>query len=224
MFLCNLIFWFSYYWQAGRIRYSNKILDISTDAAQPELISLVLQWKTMEISNKPLALVTKLSNSGGIQRGSSSGVLEVALFLSQSSFVLVLSNKRLCAGRKCCACAALASQGFIRSAGAADISQDHRAKLQEVPRPDLYPQSEDSLAELVFAASTSGMLWSAGSPWGLGIVGNRSRLGTHWHSWGALGHPKSHLDSTASELWLPFHFLCLCLDKSQTLQQPNPVC
>lgn len=68
MLLCNLIFWFSYYWQEGRTRYSNKILDISTDAAQPELILLVLQWKTTEISNKPLALVTKLSNSGGIQR------------------------------------------------------------------------------------------------------------------------------------------------------------
>lgn len=146
----------------------------------------MLQWKTTEISNKPLALVTKLSNSGGIHRGSSSGVLEVALFPGQSSFVLVLSNKRLCAGRKCCACAALASQGFIRSAGAPDISQDHCAKLQEVPQPDLYPQSEDSLAELVFAASTSGMLWSTGSPWGLGIGGKQEQAG---HTLTLLGDP-----------------------------------
>lgn len=53
------------------------------------------------------------------------------------------------------------------------ISQDHRvsAKIQEVPLPDLYTQSEDSLAALVFAASysVSGMLWSTGFPWGLGI-------------------------------------------------------
>lgn len=193
MLLCNLIFWFSYYWQAGRTWYSNKILDISTDAAQPELISLVLQWKTTEISNKPLALVTKLSNSVGIQRGSSSGVLEVALFPSQWSFVPALSNKRLCAGRKCCACAALPSQGFIRSAGAPDISQDHRAKVQEVPRPDLYPQSEDSLAELVFAASTSGMPWSTGSPWGLGIGGKQEQAGHALVFLGGPGAPQEPL-------------------------------
>lgn len=53
------------------------------------------------------------------------------------------------------------------------ISQDHRVseKIQEVPLPDLYTQSEDSLAVLVFADSysTSGMLWSTVFPWGLGI-------------------------------------------------------
>lgn len=100
--------------------------------------------------------------------GAALGVLEEALFPSQSSLVLALSNKSLCAGRKCCARAALPSQGFIRSAGAPDISQDHRAELQEVPRPDLYPQSEGSLAALVFAASTSGMLRSTGCPRGWG--------------------------------------------------------
>lgn len=58
------------------------------------------------------------------------------------------------------------------------ISEDHRVseKIQEVPLPDLYTQSDDSLAVLVFAASysTSGVLQSAGFPWAWGQVRNMS--------------------------------------------------
>lgn len=61
------------------------------------------------------------------------------------------------------------------------ISEDHRvsAKIQEVPLPDLYTQSEDSLAVLVFAASypISGMLWSTGFPWGLRIGEKHEQAG-----------------------------------------------
>lgn len=83
-----------------------------------------------------------------------------------------LGNKRLCVEEGNGALAQVCiSQGLSRRQKYQAISEDHHAsaKIQEVPRPDLCTQAEDSLAAVVFAASYSGsgMLWSTRA-WGIG--------------------------------------------------------
>lgn len=77
----------------------------------------------------------------------------------------------MCGGRKQALAQVCVSQGLSRRQKDQAISEDHRAsaKIQEVPRPDLCTQAEDSLAVVVFAASYSGsgMLWSTRA-WGIG--------------------------------------------------------